>query len=184
MARLKLFIPLIIFAVLALMFYGVERQVERGEYSPTALPSALVDKPLPDFRLPVLESDGWLSRSELLGQTLLLNVWATWCPTCHFEHPFLLELARRGEVALFGINYKDDADKARVWLAEKGNPYTATLVDADGRLGLDLGVTGAPETYVIDPKGVVRLRYQGALDERVWREQFLPLLQKIREEQG
>lgn len=183
MSRLKLFIPLIIFAVLALLFLGVERQMESGEYNPTALPSALIDKPLPDFRLTALETGAPVSRADLMGQPFLLNVWATWCPTCHFEHPFLLELAERGEIALYGINYKDDPVKARQWLAERGNPFAINVVDIQGSLGLDLGVTGAPETYVVDHKGIVRLRYQGELDNNVWQQQFVPLLQTMREEQ-
>lgn len=183
MGRLKLFIPLIVFAALAAIFMGVEREVVRGEYSPTALPSARLNRPLPDFELPLLEGEGNIARRDLLGATVVLNVWATWCPTCHYEHPFLMQLAERGEVQLYGINYKDDPEEARRWLREKGDPFVGNVVDRSGRLGLDLGVTGAPETYVVDPSGIVRLRYQGALDERVWREKFVPVLEKIRTEQ-
>jgi cytochrome c biogenesis protein CcmG/thiol:disulfide interchange protein DsbE len=106
-------------------------------------------------------------------------VWATWCPTCHYEHPFLLELAARNEVAIYGLDYKDNAAKAAEWLAKLGDPYTAVLFDKEGKLGLDLGVTGAPETYLVDAEGIVRLRYQGALDEKVWQQKFVPLLNEM-----
>lgn len=182
MSRLKLFVPLIIFVLLAAMFWAVERRVASGDYSPTALPSALTGRELPDFAMPILESDKILARSDLLGEPFLLNVWATWCPTCHYEHPFLLDLAEAGDIALYGVNYKDDTAAARQWLAQRGNPYAATLADVEGTLGLDLGVTGAPETYLVDHLGVVRLRYQGALDDEVWQREFVPLLESIRQE--
>lgn len=178
MQRFKLFLPLIIFAVLAAVFFGVERRVITGDYSPTSLPSALLNRPLPTFSLPELSSGETLEREDLLGQWFLLNVWATWCPSCHFEHPFLMELAERG-IRIYSVDYKDGAEAARRWLAEKGDPYIATLFDKDGQLGLDLGVTGAPETYLVDAQGVVRFRYQGALDQRVWQSAFEPEIAKL-----
>ncbi len=177
MDRFKLFLPLIIFLLLAAVFFGVQRQVQTGDYSPTALPSALLDRPLPDFSLPTLDG-GQLSRDQLPAQWLLVNVWATWCPTCHYEHPFLLELAQRG-VLILGVDYKDKTALAVKWLEEKGDPYFATVFDGDGSLGLDLGVTGAPETYLVDAAGVVRLRYQGALDQQVWEREFLPVVSQF-----
>lgn len=176
MGRLRLFLPLIIFVVLALVLFGVERRVERGEYQPTDLPSALIGQPFPDFSLPALLQERMLSAEDLQGQYALVNVWATWCPSCHFEHPWLMRFAESGKMPVFGVNYKDKDDKARVWLQEKGNPYQAIIVDQDGRLGLDLGVTGAPETYLIDPQGTVLLRYMGPLDDKVWARHFAPLL--------
>ena len=177
MGRLKLFLPLIIFVLLAAMFFGMQRRVQEGEYSPTALPSALLNHPMPTFSLPTLEG-GELSSTDLPQQWLLVNVWATWCPTCHYEHPFLVELSKRG-VPILGVDYKDKRDPALRWLAEKGNPYFATVFDAEGTLGLDLGVTGAPETYLIDAEGIVRFRYQGALDERIWEKEFQPLISEL-----
>lgn len=176
MGRLRLFLPLIIFVILALVLFGVERRVEQGDYQPTDLPSALIGQPFPNFALPALLQERMLSADDLLGDYALVNVWATWCPSCHFEHPWLMRFAESDRMPVFGVNYKDKDDKARLWLEEKGNPYQAVIVDREGRLGLDLGVTGAPETYLIDPKGIVLLRYMGPLDDRVWSKHFAPLL--------
>lgn len=179
MNRVKLFLPLIIFLILVALFFGVQRRVQTGDYSPTALPSALLNRPLPAFSLATLEGEQ-LTREALPKRWMLVNVWATWCPTCHYEHPFLVELAERG-VLILGVDYKDRREPARTWLAEKGDPYFATVFDEAGSLGLDLGVTGAPETYLVDAQGIVRFRYQGALDERVWQAEFAPLLAELGE---
>jgi len=181
MHRLKLFIPLAVFALLALFFFVVQKQISRGEYDPQNMPSALLDKPLPEFALQNLVGDNTIKRADVVGQIMLVNVWATWCPTCHAEHAYLDQLAQEG-VVIVGVDYKDEPEKARQWLQEKGNPYRWVVDDREGNLGLDLGVTGAPETYVIDAKGVVRLRYQGDLNERVWSETFKPLLEKLQRE--
>jgi cytochrome c biogenesis protein CcmG, thiol:disulfide interchange protein DsbE len=180
MDRLKLFLPLIIFVVLAAVFFGVERQMQKGDYSPKALPSALLNKPLPDFALTTLGSTEVIRRDDIVGHWFLLNVWATWCPSCHFEHPFLVKLAADG-VPIYSVDYKDSAVDAQRWLAEKGNPYLATLFDPDGTLGLDLGVTGAPETYLVDSQGTVRFRYQGALDQQIWDREFAPKIAALNE---
>ena len=168
MERLKLFVPLLIFLVLALVLYfGLGRD-------PRALPSALVDRPLPPFSLPVLEGDAVVDESLLHGKVRLLNVWGTWCVACRDEHPFLLELANRG-VAIVGLNYKDDPDAARAWLARLGDPFEAVVVDAAGRYGLELGGYGAPETYVVDADGVIRYRHVGVIDADVWRDRIEPV---------
>jgi cytochrome c biogenesis protein CcmG/thiol:disulfide interchange protein DsbE len=177
-SRLKLFLPLIAFVALAAVFFGVERRVLNGEYLPTDLPSALVNKPLPDFSLPRLDTGELITKSHITGEMFLLNVWATWCPTCHYEHPFLIQLAERG-IKIYSVDYKDKADAAKQWLLQKGNPYQATIFDAAGTLGLDLGVTGAPETYLVDAQGVVRLRYQGALDQQIWDREFVPKITEL-----
>ncbi|WP_372749294.1 DsbE family thiol:disulfide interchange protein [Litorivivens sp.] len=184
MGRLKLFIPLILFLVLAALFYAVETRVSDGEYDPKALPSALIGQPFPAFELPALLSGEPVDESLLKGQISIVNVWATWCPTCLYEHPYLVELAERGEVAVFAINYKDDPEKARRWLADKGNPFRVNIVDQTGQLGLDLGVTGAPETFVVDRAGVVHMRYQGGLDQAVWDRHFAPLIAKLKAAEG
>lgn len=183
MQRLKLFIPLIIFAVLAVFFFVVQKQIGSGDYNPENMPSALINKPLPAFELPDLQSgttvsNDLLKNALLKNKVALVNVWATWCPSCAYEHLYLVKLAQRGVVVL-GVDYKDEPDKARQWLSEKGNPYIAVLDDRAGKLGLDLGVTGAPETYVIDRNGIVLLRYQGPLDQRVWDETFKPLFDRL-----
>jgi len=162
MQKVKLFLPLIIFLVLALfLLRGLDRD-------PSAMPSALIDRPVPAFSLPNLAEGGdRLSEQVLRGQPSLLNVWATWCPSCRFEHPFLVQLAEQG-VRIVGLNYKDETLAARDWLARLGNPYSVTIEDAEGRLGLDLGVFGAPETYLIDADGVIRYKRVGVVDERIW----------------
>jgi cytochrome c biogenesis protein CcmG/thiol:disulfide interchange protein DsbE len=183
MQRLKLFIPLIIFAVLAIFFFVVQKQIGSGTYDPQNMPSALLDKPLPKFQLPDLLSGTTVTDALLKDKIVLVNVWATWCPSCLYEHPYLLKLAQRG-VLIVGVNYKDNAAKARQWLQDKGNPYLAVLDDSAGNFGLDLGVTGAPETYLVDSHGIVRWRYQGPIDERVWSETLQPLLAQLTATQG
>ena len=172
MQRWRLYLPLIVFAALGTLLW-------RGlSLDPNYMPAALEDRQLPEFRVPTLEQRE-VSRADLLGEVALINVWATWCPSCHAEHAYLNQLAREG-VPIFGINYKDEAAAARRWLEQKGDPYRINLVDENGRLGLDLGVTGAPETYLIDAAGVVHLRYQGPIDERVWRQKIKPLFDRLR----
>lgn len=140
---------------------------------PTALPSARVGQPLPEFDLQVLGGEYRRSAGQWHGKPALLNVWATWCFSCRVEHPYLLDLAESG-VTIYGLNYKDDPAKALTWLEELGNPYAETVVDIDGDFGFDLGVYGAPETYVIDAAGTVQYRHVGVVDERVWTEQLAP----------
>ncbi len=171
MQRLRLFLPLIGFAVLAVLLW-------RGlALDPNHMPSALANRPFPEFTALTLDGRP-VGRADLLGRPALVNVWATWCPSCATEHAFLNRLAADG-VTIYGIDYKDDADAARRWIAERGNPYRLIVADPDGRLGIDLGVTGAPETYLIDADGVVRQRYQGALDQRVWQREFAPLFERL-----
>lgn len=180
MRRNVLFVPLILFLALAIaLLWQLMRNA--GGDDPTTLESALIGKPVPTFRLESLEQPGKVyDRSVLIGgKPLLLNVWATWCPTCRAEHQFLNQLAAQG-VSVVGMNYKDDRQKAVEWLNRLGNPYSLSLYDGNGMLGLDLGVYGAPETFLIDGHGVVRWRHAGALDERVWREQLEPLWRQYR----
>ena len=184
MGRLKLFIPLLMFLLLAALFFAVETEISEDEYDPKALPSALIGQPFPAFSLPALLGDRMVDESLFKGKVSIVNVWATWCPTCLYEHPFLVELAERGDVAVFAINYKDNADKARQWLASKGNPFEVNIVDETGKLGLDLGVTGAPETFVVDRAGTVRMRYQGGLDDKIWQRRFVPVLEQIAAEES
>jgi cytochrome c biogenesis protein CcmG/thiol:disulfide interchange protein DsbE len=166
--RLKLFLPLLAFAVLAIFLF-------RGlSLDPGAMPSALVDKPFPEFSLPSLAGRAEITRSDLTGRPGLLNVWATWCPSCRVEHPYLLELAKSG-VPIYGLNYKDDDGAAQRWLEELGDPYRFNIADREGSLGLDLGVYGAPETYLIDASGIVRYSHVGVVDARVWGDILEPL---------
>ncbi len=173
MERFKLFLPLIIFAVLAGFFW-------RGlSLDPTAMPSALIDQPMPVFSLStVKQSQVMKTQEDLKGQVSLLNVWATWCVSCRIEHPYLLSLAEQG-VPIVGVNYKDDVEAARQWLKDLADPYEYSVVDLDGRLGIDLGVFGAPETYVVDKQGVIRYKHVGVVNEKVWTEKLEPIVRAL-----
>ncbi|TNE76060.1 MAG: DsbE family thiol:disulfide interchange protein [Gammaproteobacteria bacterium] len=173
MSRLKLFIPLLVFIVLAIfLLNGLERD-------PNAMPSALIDRPVPAFSLPVLGDEQRVESEALFqGRPALLNVWATWCISCRVEHPYLNKLSKQG-VRIVGLNYKDDSAEAMKWLDEKGDPYELSVVDARGRLGLDLGVFGAPETYVVDASGTIRYKHVGVVDDRVWQQKILPIWQQL-----
>jgi|SRR5210317_170784 cytochrome c biogenesis protein CcmG/thiol:disulfide interchange protein DsbE len=163
MRKLLLFIPLA-------LFIGMGFFLWKGLYlDPREIPSALVDRPMPAFELPSLtEPERKLSAADLKGEVALVNVWATWCPTCKEEHSFLNQLAQQG-ITIYGINYKDEPVKATAWLQRYLNPYREVILDQEGRLGLDLGVYGAPETYVIDAQGTIRYRHVGAVDAKVWK---------------
>lgn len=173
MKRAILLLPLAIFLIVAVFLF-------RGLWlDPSELPSALIDKPFPAFSLPgVLEPNKTFSLADIKGRPALVNVWGTWCPTCRFEHPVLTQLAAQG-VVIIGINYKDDNAAAQKWLQALHNPYTLNISDAQGSLGLDLGVYGAPETYIIDKDGIIRHKLVGAVDEKVWREQLAPIYQGL-----
>jgi cytochrome c biogenesis protein CcmG/thiol:disulfide interchange protein DsbE len=174
MKRLKLFIPLIIFAALAVLFW------QGLKTDPTELDSALIGRPVPDFQLgTVKEPEQLVTREDLKGHKFaLINVWATWCGPCRQEHPFLVELAEQG-VPIFGVNTKDERELALEWLNEKGDPYEFSIFDPEGKLPLDMGVYGYPETFLIDENGTVLQRKTSVLDERVWREHFLPIIEKL-----
>lgn len=167
-----LFLPLLAFIALAvLLASGLGRDTEE-------LPTALAGKPLPVMQLPSLMRSGTeVSNDIFLGHWTLLNVWATWCPTCYVEHPYLMKLAEQG-VRIVGLNYKDDAAKARDYLSRYGNPFIEVPMDESGRYGIDLGVYGAPETFVINPRGEVVLRYVGEVNDRSWQQRFAPVWQQ------
>lgn len=150
--------------------------------NPQDLPSALVDEPLPAFQLATLDDpERIVTQEDFKGQIALLNVWATWCTPCQLEHPVLVDLAKQG-VPIFGINYKDLPGKALEWLDHLGNPYRLNVVDDSGRFGIDLGVYGLPETYLLDRHGVIRFRHAGVLDEQVWEQEFVPRIEAIERE--
>ena len=172
MNRFALFAPLAVFVVLSLfLLKGLDRD-------PTELPSALIGETFPVFTLPALNKDRMITEQDLKSQVTLVNVWATWCFACRIEHPMLNQLADLG-VAIVGLNYKDQNDKAQTWLEQRGNPYLFNIVDADGSLGFDLGVTGAPETYLVDAQGVIRHRRVGVVDQRVWDNEFKALYAEL-----
>ena len=173
MKRISLFVPLVVFAILTLfLLKGLERD-------PTELPSALVGESFPIFTLPSLgDEQRLLTERDLGSRVVLVNVWATWCFACRIEHPMLNQLAAQG-VNIIGLNYKDQNDKALQWLEQKGNPYLFNIVDANGILGFDLGVTGAPETYLVDASGTIRYRRVGVVDQRIWDEEIKDLYQQL-----
>lgn len=175
MKRLILLLPLAIFLGVALFLY-------RGLFlNPSELPSALIGKPFPAFSLPAVQGDKPISQDELKGKPALVNVWATWCVACRAEHPVLNKLSEMG-VTIHGVNYKDDNFAAQKWLVELHDPYQLNINDARGSLGLDLGVYGAPETFLVDKDGIIRHKFVGVIDERVWREQLAPLYQELVDE--
>lgn len=148
--------------------------------NPRDVPSPLVGKPAPAFTLPVLAApDRSFGPKDMQGKVWLLNVWASWCVACRIEHPVLVELAGTGAVPIYGLNYKDKRDDARAWLAQHGDPYVASIVDAKGLVGIDFGVYGVPETFVIDQAGVIRLKHIGPVTQEVLRDQILPLVKKL-----
>lgn len=167
-------IPLALFGVLVVVFaFALKRAPEKA-----TIPSALIGKPAPEFTLPDLMNPGQdVSSSTFNGRWRLINVWGTWCPECYTEHPVLLDIAREGKVAVIGLNYRDDDQMARDWLAELGNPYAAVAVDKEGSAAIDYGVYGAPESFLINPEGVVVSKIVGGVTERRWRETMLPLVQ-------
>ena len=175
MKRWLMLLPLAIFLVVAVFLY-------RGLYlDPAELPSAMIGKPFPAFSLPTVEGDKTLTKADILGKPALVNVWGTWCISCRVEHPVLNKLAEKG-VVIYGINYKDDNAAALKWLAEFHNPYQLDIRDEDGNLGLNLGVYGAPETFLVDSKGIIRYKHVGVIDETVWREQLADLYQGLVQE--
>lgn len=172
---IRYLVPLAAFVVLV-VFLGLGLNL-----NPREVPSPLVDKPAPAFNLPRLDNPGSLvSTADLRGQVWLLNVWASWCVACREEHPVLVEFAKSGIVPIYGLNYKDDKRDAAEWLARFGNPYTVSISDADGRVGIDYGVYGVPETYVIDQAGIIRFKQIGPVSESVLQEKILPLLKKLK----
>lgn len=170
----KFLVPIGAFVLLGLLLaYGLN-------LDPHKIPSPLIDKPLPDFALPsVADPKRVVSKDDLRGEVYLLNVWASWCVACRQEHPLLNELAKSRRVTIVGLNYKDKRDDALKWLGALGNPYTVSLTDLDGRLGLDLGVYGVPETFLIDKTGVIRFKQIGPITEEVLMQKLLPLLQTL-----
>ncbi len=167
-------VPFFLFIVLAVLFW-------RGlKLDPHSLPSAKIGKPVPTFTLDTIDGKK-LTNTSLIGHVSLLNVWASWCMSCADEQVTLMNLANKG-VAIYGLNYKDNTDDAKKWLNEWGNPYQLVGEDVDGKVAINIGVYGAPETFLIDKQGVIRYRHVGALTKSVWEKEFLhrmDLLEKL-----
>jgi len=148
--------------------------------NPREVPSPLIGKPAPPFELPLLqEPDRRFNEKQMLGRVWILNVWASWCPPCLVEHPVVTRVAAAGMAPVIGLNYKDARDEALPWLQRNGNPYQLIAFDRDGRIGIDYGVYGVPETYVIDGKGVIRFKHIGPLTPDVVREKVEPLVKQL-----
>ena len=174
---LKYLIPLGLFLVLVVFLaIGLSRD-------PHEIPSALVNKPAPTFRLPQLkEPTKTFSAEDMKGKVWLLNVWASWCIACREEHEYLGGYAKSGVAPIIGLNYKDRPEDALAWLGELGDPYQLSAVDIDGRVGIDYGVYGAPETYVINKSGTIRHKHVGPVMPDVWSQEILPLVQNLNRE--
>lgn len=177
MSRASLFVPLVAFVVLVgLLYAGFSLE------DPHRLPSALVGRAFPAFALADLNApDTVVTQSIFEGQVTLVNVWATWCPTCKAEHAELARIHDEEGMRIIGINYKDDPAAARRWLARYGDPYELHVIDADGLLGVDLGVYGAPESFLVDQHGVIVHKRVGDVNRRVWEAEFVPLVAQLRD---
>lgn len=174
MRRLIYILPVAAFAALAIYFYvSLSRD-------PAALPSAMIDQPTPTFTLAGLRDEPGLSTQEFAGQVVLVNFFASWCVPCRTEHPLLMNISRELGVPLYGIDYKDKPDDAARFLADLGNPYGRIGADRDGRVGIDFGVYGVPETYVIDKAGRIRLRHVGPLTPADVAKEIAPLVQALK----
>lgn len=173
---LKYLLPVGLFAALvAFMYFGLGRDKE-------TLPSPLIGKPAPLFELPRLDDPSQnFSNREYAGKPYVLNVWGSWCIGCRHEHGALLEIARRGEVPIVGLNYNDDREKAQTWLQQLGNPYAVNAFDGEGRVGIDWGVYGAPETFLVGADGKIMKKHVSPITVQIWEQEFVPLLAKARE---
>lgn len=173
-------IPLIIFVLLVGFLAVTLRRIDQGSYDPRVVPSPLIDKPAPAFQLPQLRDPSKsFSVQDMRGKVWLLNVWASWCVSCREEHPVLLNLARSGAVPIYGLDYKDKREDALGWLSDLGDPYLLSASDEDGRVGIDYGVYGVPETYLIDRNGVIRFKQIGPVTPKVLEEKILPMVKEL-----
>jgi len=147
--------------------------------NPQEIPSPLVGKPAPAFALAQLDAGKTFGPQDMKGKVWLLNVWASWCTSCRQEHPHLLELGRRGVVPIVGLDYMDAREDGAKWLVKHGNPYQLSILDSDGKVGIDYGVYGVPETFVIDKRGVIRLKFAGPLTPEIIERKLLPLIKEL-----
>lgn len=175
--QLRLILPLVFFVIVIFFLW-------RGlSLHPNQVPSPLIGKPAPAFLLPtLLNKKPHTSQQDLLGHVTLVNVWATWCVTCAEEHEELMRLARDEHVFIYGIDYKDDAAAALKWLAEKGNPYSLIAVDQMGKVAIDWGVYGTPETFILDKHAIIRYKVLGPLDANTWETLVKPIISHLEKE--
>lgn len=172
----RFLIPLALFVVLAVFLaIGLNRD-------PHEVPSPLIGKPAPAFNLPQLDAEASFGPKDMAGKVWLLNVWASWCVSCREEHPVLVDFARSKLAPLIGLDYKDQRADAKGWLSRFGNPYDLSVIDADGRVGIDYGVYGVPETYVIDKAGVIRFKQIGPVTPEVLQAKIVPLIKELQKQ--
>ncbi len=167
-------LPLAVFAVLMVFFFfGLGT-------NPRLIPSPLIDQPAPQFSSTRLKNpDELFQQTDLKGEVSLLNVWATWCSSCKQEHPVLMQIAKSNTIPIYGLFYKDDPAKGVVWLQNYGDPYRANAVDMEGKIGIEWGVYGTPETFVIDQEGIIRYKHVGPISWTDWQETILPMIQSL-----
>lgn len=174
---MRFLIPLLLFLVVV-AFLAVGLKLD-----PREVPSPFIGKPAPAFNLPQLTDPAkTFSQTDFKGQVSLFNVWASWCVSCRQEHPLLIKLAKEKILPIYGLNYKDEREAGMAWLNRLGNPYDASAFDADGKVGIEWGVYGVPETFVIDKQGVIRYKHTGPITESAWTETLLPLILKLQQE--
>lgn len=174
MRALRFILPAVVFAVIAwFLLAGLDR-------NPREIPSPLIGKPAPDFSLPVTHelARTW-SPQSLRGKVWLLNVWGSWCAACQIEHPVLNDLARSGEIPIVGLAWKDMPENSIAWLRRFGNPYSVVVSDVQGRVGIDYGVYGAPETFLIDGAGIIRFKHVGPITPELLQTKLLPLAREL-----
>lgn len=172
MKKLLWLLPLIAFLMLVVLLW-------RGlSLNPRFIPSELINKPLPVFTLPSVVSEKPFSSTDLKGKVTVLNIWATWCMKCRIEHTTLMDIAAQYQVPLYGISYKDDITRAQAWLKTFGNPYKEIGLDAQGKVAIQLGVYGTPETFIIDKHGIIRDKHIGVITLNTWQKTLWPLIQK------
>lgn len=176
MRRWLFIAPLLVVVALAAVFYALLMD----DKDPSEIPSALIDRPVPAFTLPGLGSSPGLSSGDLKGEVTLVNVFASWCVPCRAEHPVLTELAKEKRVRLVGINYKDKPEAALKWLDDLGNPYERIGADAQGRVAIEWGVYGVPETFVVDRQGVIRYKHVGPVTPEILSKTLLPIIEALR----
>ena len=177
MAKQSVLIPVFVFAgIVVLLWFGFQLS------DPHLLPSQKLNDPVPEFELPnLMQVDQTLTAADLTGEVSLLNVWATWCPSCIAEHGELTRIFETTGLRIIGVNYNDDSEAARAWLKRWGDPYAFHIVDESGTLAIDLGVYGAPETFVVDAGGVIRYRHDGVVTQKVFEETLTPLIQNLKD---
>lgn len=170
----RFILPFVIFMIVAaFLFIGLG-------LNPHEVPSPLVGKPAPAFSLPQLhEPEKQFSLQDMKGKVWLFNVWASWCTACEYEHPLFMELSRQNLVPLYGMDYKDKREDGMAWLQKHGNPYTLVVSDAEGRVGIEYGVYGVPETYLIDKQGVIQYKHIGMVTEKDLSEKILPMVKEL-----